>query len=50
MRNRIKNIFKDKIITGIIIIIFFPIISLIFKIILENGRFIGTVIRKLIGN
>ena len=50
MRNRIKNLFKDKIIKGIILIFCAPLIAWIFKFVLDNGRLFGTLIRKLFGN
>lgn len=50
MRNRIKKIFSYKIIRIITLIIFIPIISYILKLFLDNGRIIGTIIRKLLNN
>ena len=50
MRIRIKKGFNDIIIKNIIIIVSIPIMTYIFKKILDNGRFVGTLIRKLIGN
>ena len=50
MRIGIKNNFKDKIIKIFIIIICFLIASYIFDIILNHGRFVGTIIRNLVGN
>jgi len=50
MRIRIKNLFKDKIIKGIILIFCVPLIAYLFKLVLDNGRLFGTLIRKLFGN
>lgn len=50
MRNRIKKIFKDKIIKAIILIICVPTTTCLFKFLLNNGRLVGTIIRKLFSN
>ncbi len=50
MRDRIKILFQNKIIMVTTLIVCTPIIAYLFKILLDNGRLIGTIIRKLFNN